>query len=245
MLNALYSTIHECGHGLYEQGFAEAHHGTELAKAPGMGIHESQSRLWENQIGRSAAFWRFFFPIMRRQFPAQLEKYDADRAYRAVNRVKASFIRVDADEMTYNLHIMLRFDLEAALISGDLKAKDVPGAWNEKMQNYLGVTPPTSSQGCLQDIHWAAAGIGYFPSYTIGNVYAAQLIQKYESEHKNLWSDVEKGEFAPLLNWLREKVHRRGQTADADEIIRDATGKALDPEPLINYLGMKYRALSR
>lgn len=243
LLNALYSTIHETGHGLYEQGFDPAHAGTELANAPGMGIHESQSRLWENQIGRSRAFWQWFLPIAREYFPTQLAKASVDEVHRAVNRVAPGPIRVDADEMTYNLHILLRFELETALISGELAAADVPGAWNDRMEKYLGLRPENDRLGCLQDIHWPSAAIGYFPSYTIGNVYSAQLMAQYERENPKLWDDVAEGRFAPLLDWLRAKVHRRGQTVSADQIVLDATGSGLDPEPLLAYYRTKYGAL--
>jgi carboxypeptidase Taq len=243
VLNAFYSTIHECGHALYEQGFDPAHHGSELARAPSMGIHESQSRLWENQIGRSHAFWQKWIDIFREMFPAQLAGIGVKDVHKAVNKVKPGMIRVDADELTYNLHVLLRFEIESALVHGELSVRDLPGVWNERMNRYLGLTPKNDTEGCMQDIHWPSGAFGYFPSYTIGNAYAAQLMKRYESEHPAVWDDVARGDHAPLLSWLREKVHRRGHLMTAEETIEAATGSGLDPEPLIAYLQKKYGEL--
>lgn len=240
LLDSLSSSIHEAGHAMYEQGFDRADDGTELAKAPGMGIHESQSRLWENQIGRSRAFWAHVLPIAARVFPEQLGTATVDDAHWAMNVVRPSLIRVDADEVTYNLHIILRFELEEALIGGRLSVAELPAAWNERIRSLLGVAPAHDGEGCLQDIHWAGAAFGYFPSYTIGNIYAAQLLAAYERAHPRLWSDVESGRFAPLLGWLRENVHRRGQHESADSIIAQATGSGLDPQPFLDYLSRKF-----
>ncbi|MEQ9500357.1 MAG: carboxypeptidase M32 [Deltaproteobacteria bacterium] len=243
LTTSIFSTIHECGHGLYEQGFDSAHVRTSLAAAPSMGLHESQSRLWENQIGRSLPFWRRYLPVLAEHFGAQLEGVTPEQFYGAVNRVERSFIRTEADEVTYNLHIALRYELERALLSGDLAPKDLPGAWNEKMEKYLGVTPPDDAHGCLQDIHWAWGAIGYFPTYSIGNLYSAQLLAAYEAERPELWDDVEAGDFARLLSWLREKVHRLGYRYDAEEIVRRATGSGLQVAPLVDALRAKYRPL--
>ncbi len=237
---SIFSTIHECGHGLYEQGFDPAHARTSLAAAPSMGLHESQSRLWENQIGRSLPFWRRNLPGLREAFPGQLDDVTPEQFFGAVNRVERSFIRTEADEVTYNLHIALRYELERALLSGALAAKDLAGAWNEKMQAYLGVTPPDDAHGCLQDIHWAWGAIGYFPTYSIGNLYSAQLLAAYEAERPELWSDVEAGDFARLLEWLRAKVHRLGHLYDAEDVVRRATGEGLLVRPLVEALEKKY-----
>lgn len=241
--SAIFSTIHECGHGLYEQGFARDHDRTTLAAAPSMGIHESQSRLWENQIGRSRAFWAHYLPMLKASFPTQLAKVDLEAFHRAINVVEPSLVRVEADEVTYNLHIIVRFELEQALLSGDLPVAELPAAWNAKMKEVLGVTPAHDAEGCMQDIHWAWGAIGYFPTYTLGNLYAAQLVHAYERHHPGLWDDVAKGNFAPLLGWLRANIHRRGFTASAQQIVGDAVGGPLEIESFLGYLRHKYHAL--
>jgi carboxypeptidase Taq len=242
-LSAIYSTIHECGHGLYEQGFPKAWHRTTIAEAPSMGIHESQSRLWENQVGRSRAFWQYFFPIFRDTFPEQTKNVALDEIYAAVNRVAATPIRVEADEVTYNLHILLRFELEVALVAGDLSPRDVPGAWTEKMKKYLGIAPKDDAEGCLQDIHWAWGAVGYFPTYSIGNLYSAQLMAAYERAHPSVWSDIEHGRFSPLRDWLRAHVHTRGYLKSAAETVKDAVGADLEVRPFLDYLAKKYGEL--
>lgn len=242
-ISAIFSTIHECGHGLYEQGFARDHDRTTLAAAPSMGIHESQSRLWENQIGRSRAFWAHYLPMLKASFPTQLAKVDLEAFHRAINLVQPSLIRVEADEVTYNLHIIVRFELEQALLSGDLAVPDLPAAWNAKMKEVLGVVPAHDSEGCMQDIHWAWGAIGYFPTYTLGNLYSAQLIHAYERHHPGLWDEVKNGDFAPLLGWLRANIHRRGFTASAQQIVSEAVGGPLEIESFLGYLRKKYQAL--
>jgi carboxypeptidase Taq len=239
-LSAIFSTIHECGHGLYEQGFRSDIHRTALAEAPSAGIHESQSRLWENVIGRSRPFWNHYFPLFQRAFPAQTAGVDAEGFYRAVNFVEASPIRVEADEVTYNLHILVRFELELAMIEGQLAVRDLPAAWNEKMQKYLGFKPAHDGEGCLQDIHWGWGSFGYFPTYSVGNLYAAQLVDAYEREHPAVWQDVGGGRFGLLLAWLRDKVHRQGHLKPAETVIKEATGEGLSVTPFLNYLARKY-----
>lgn len=243
LLSALYSTIHECGHGLYEQGFAPEHHRTNLAEAPSMGIHESQSRLWENQIGRSRAFWRRYLPIVAEAFPGELAGVSPEAMYRAVNVVEATPIRVESDEVTYNLHILVRFELELQLFDETLPVADLPAAWAEKMKSYLGIVPKDDTVGCLQDIHWAWGAFAYFPTYSIGNLYSAELIAAYERTHPELWGDVEAGRFAPLLGWLRAHVHARGHLTSAVETIRGATGHGLRVAPFLEYLRRKYGEL--
>jgi carboxypeptidase Taq len=241
--NAIFSTIHECGHGLYEQGFDPEHHRTPLGVAPSMGIHESQSRLWENQVGRSRPFWQHYLPVLKARFPGVVDGVGLEAFYRAVNLVEPSFIRTEADEVTYNLHILLRFELEQALLRGDLPIAELPGAWRAQMKADLGVVPETDAEGCLQDIHWAWGAIGYFPTYTLGNLYAAQLMAAYEAAHPSVWADVAEGRFAPLLEWLRAKIHRRGFTAMAGEIVADAVGAPLQVAPLARYLRAKFEPL--
>lgn len=244
-LSALYSTIHECGHGLYEQGFPAAWHRTTLAEAPSMGIHESQSRLWENQVGRSRAFWAYCRPLLSEAFPGQAGQATIDELYRWVNTVAASPIRVEADEVTYNLHILLRFELEQALLSGDLPVADLPAAWAEKMPAYLGIAPQDDAEGCLQDIHWAWGAIGYFPTYTLGNLWAAQLMAAYERERPQVWEDIAGGRFAPLLAWLRAGIHQKGHLASAADTVKAVTGTDLDTGALLDYLRAKYGELYR
>lgn len=243
LFSALTGSIHEGGHALYEQGFALEDRRTPLAQAPSLGIHESQSRLWENLIGRSLPFWRHYTPLLQGVFDGQLEKVAPVQIYRAINKVQPSLIRVEADECTYNLHIVLRFELELALIEGDLEVGDVPAVWNTKMRDYLGVEPPNDSLGCLQDIHWSHGSMGYFPTYTLGNLYAAQLFEKILIDLPDLWSRVEAGDFEPLLSWLRVHVHRHGRRKQAVEIVRDATGKEPSAEPFLTYLESKYGEL--
>lgn len=243
LLSALFSTIHECGHGLYEQGFDPKFYRTYVAMAPSMGIHESQSRLWENIVGRSRPFWQHYLPELKKVFPEQLEKVDLDAFHRAVNLVEPSLIRTESDEVTYNLHILVRFELELAMFAGDLEVSALPEAWNQRMEEYLGVRPPTDAKGCMQDIHWAFGAFGYFPTYSIGNLYSAQLMDAYQKAHPGIWDDVAAGQFEPLLTWLREKIHRRGHTASADEIVRDATGQSLSVKPFLAYLEKKFGAL--
>ena len=243
---AFFGILHEAGHGIYEQGLDPDAFGTPLGSACSLGIHESQSRLWENQVGRSRPFWDYFFPKARQEFPAALGDVAADDFVFAVNEVRPSFIRVEADEATYNLHIILRFELEQALLTGDLKPADVPAAWNEKSQKMFNLTPPNDAQGCLQDIHWSMGGIGYFPTYTLGNLYAAQFM---EQARRDLGSDgslddqFRRGEFGRLKGWLNEKVHRPGQRWRANELCRRVTGEPLRHQPLIAYLRSKYGPL--
>ena len=243
LMSSISSTVHECGHALYEQGFDPAHYRTYLAAAPSMGIHESQSRLWENMVGLSRPFWVHYLPELKKAFPSQLDGIDLDTFWRGINRVKPSLIRVDADEVTYNLHIVVRFELEQAMVAGDLKVADLPTAWNDRMTALLGVTPPDDAQGCLQDIHWASGAFGYFPTYSLGNLYAAQLFAAFSRDHGASDADFEAGRFGPLRTWLRDKIHRRGHTASAQTIVADAVGGPLSVAPFLDYLRAKYSAV--
>ena len=241
--DAFFSILHEAGHGLYDQGLDAGHYGTPMGEAASLGIHESQSRLWENFVGRSRAFWEYWLPRARQAFPEALAGVDLDGLVFAVNEVRSSFIRVDADEATYNLHIVLRFELEQALIVGDLAAADLPVAWNERMVRYLGCAPPDDAQGCLQDIHWSGGSFGYFPTYTLGNLYAAQFFAKAQAELGDLGEQFRRGEFLPLREWLREKIHRPGQRSRAAELVAAVTGEPLNPAYLLRHLREKLGAL--
>ncbi len=240
---ALFGTLHEAGHAMYEQGVSSAYDRSPLGRAVSLGIHESQSRLWENLVGRSRGFWHWAYPKVQETFPAQLGKTSLDDFYAAVNRVEPSLIRVEADEVTYNLHIMIRFELELALLEGGLAVEDLPEAWNAKYQDYLGVTPPDDALGCLQDIHWAIGMFGYFPTYTLGNLISVQLYEAAVTALPTLETDIERGEFAGLLGWLREHIHSHGSRYEPAELLRRATGSDLDAGPYIAYLNRKFRDL--
>jgi carboxypeptidase Taq len=235
---ALYSTLHETGHGLYEQGLDAAAWGTPRGQSCSLGIHESQSRLWENQVGRSEAFWRQLLPTARAHFPA-LAGVSLEAVLLAVNAAQPSLIRTEADEVTYNLHIILRFELERALLDGSVPVAELPAVWREKMQEYLGVVPQHDRDGVLQDVHWASGAIGYFPTYTLGNIYAAQLTQAAEQALGSLDAVLASGEFSALLAWLRVHVHRLGMTYRAPALIRAATGQPPTPQPLLEHLERK------
>jgi len=241
--SAFFGILHEVGHGLYEQGLDPAHHGEPLGEAVSLGVHESQSRLWENAVGRSKAFWEHWLPLARRVFREPLHGVKLEVFHAAINRVEPSLIRVEADEVTYNLHILIRFELEQALISDSLTIDDLSDAWAAKSLDYLGITPPDDAQGCLQDIHWAAGLVGYFPTYTLGNLYAAQLYDRADNELGGLEPAFARGDFEGFLTWLREKIHRNGQRYRAAELIRLATGSPLDHQPLVRSLKQKYEPI--
>ncbi len=241
--DAFFGILHEAGHGIYDQGLDPEAFGTPLGSAVSLGIHESQSRLWENQVGRSRAFWEHFFPLARNVFWDALQDATLDDFVFAINEVQPSFIRVEADEATYNMHIILRFELEQALVTGDLAPADVPAAWNEKFEQFFLLKPPTHALGCLQDIHWSMGGIGYFPTYTLGNLYAAQFMEKARADLGDLDADFRRGEFGRLKGWLNEKVHRPGQQFRAGELCRRVTGQPLSCRPLLAYLRNKYSGL--
>lgn len=240
---AFFGILHETGHGLYDQGLRVEHYGLPLGHFVSMGIHESQSRLWENLVGRSRAFWEHFYPQAQQVFPAALCDVALGDFHFAINDVRPSLIRVEADEVTYNLHIIIRFELEQALIGGDLTVADLPGAWKEKYQQYLGIEPPNDADGVLQDIHWSAGLFGYFPTYSLGNLYAAQLFAQADADLGGLGQQFARGEFQPLLSWLREKIHHQGQRYTAGQLIERVTGKPLGHADLINYLLVKMEPL--
>jgi carboxypeptidase Taq len=241
---ALSSTLHEAGHGLYEQGLPKAEFpGQPLSEAASLGIHESQSRLWENLVGRSRAFWEWALPEVRAAFGDAVGTPSVDEVFRAMNRVRPTLIRVDSDEATYNLHIMLRFDLERALLAGDLAVGDLPEAWNRRMREDLGLEVPDDRRGALQDIHWSMAAIGYFPTYTLGNLFAAQFWEALRRDVPELEARIARGEFGEVLGWLRERIHRHGRRFSASELCERATGRPLSAEPFTAYLEGKLRPL--
>ncbi len=237
---AFFGTLHEAGHGMYEQGLASAAFGTPMGEAVSLGIHESQSRLWENFVGRSRPFWQHFFSAAQQAFPEALSGVSLNNWVAAINDVRPSFIRVEADEVTYNLHIMLRFELEQPLISGDLKPADVPAAWNEKFQSDFGIVPPDAAHGCLQDVHWSMGLIGYFPTYSLGNMYAAQFYDAAQRDLGDLSTLFAQGNFRPLLDWLRKNIHARGKQLRANRLVENVTGQSLSHKPLIANLRHKF-----
>jgi carboxypeptidase Taq len=241
--DAFFGILHEAGHGIYEQGLVPDHYGTPAGSPASLGIHESQSRLWENQVGRSRPFWEHFFPRAQQTFSQALRDVGLEDFVFAINEVQRSFIRVEADEATYNMHIILRFELEQALLSGDLQPAQVPAAWNEKFQKSFGLMPSTPALGCLQDIHWSMGGLGYFPTYTLGNLYAAQFMEQARQDLDDLDGDFRRGEFSRLKGWLNEKIHRPGHCNSAADLCRQVTGKPLGHQPLMNYLRRKYSEL--
>jgi carboxypeptidase Taq len=237
---ALFGTIHESGHGMYSQGHPEAFEGTPLWGGASPGMHESQSRLWENLVARSLPFWEHFLPELKAAFPGRLDGVDLDAFYRAVNRVYPSLIRVEADEVTYNLHILLRFELENDLLEGRLRAQDVPAAWNAKMREYLGIEVPSDADGALQDVHWSGVSFGGFPSYTLGNLIGAQLMAAARRELPDLDREFAAGRFQSLHGWLTENVYAQGRKYTPDELLRRTTGEGLSARPWIEYVRRKF-----
>jgi len=239
-LDGLFGTMHETGHGLYEHGVARELERTPLAHGASLGFHESQSRMWENMVGRSRPFWQYFFPQLRATFPDALAGATADDWYRSVNWVEPSLIRVEADEATYNLHIILRFELEQELLAGSIELEQLPEIWNQRMRDYLGVEPPDDALGVLQDMHWAVGAIGYFSTYALGNVISGQLWEKVTAEIPDLHDQFARGEFGALAAWLRETLWRHGRKFTPRELIERITGGGLDPEPYLRYLRGKH-----
>ena len=242
-LQSISGVIHETGHALYEQGLPAAQFGTPLGEAVSLGIHESQSRLWENLVGKGRPFWVYFYPLLQKEFPAQLRNVPLDTFYRAMNTVEPSFIRVEADEVTYNLHIVLRFEIERALIEGDIAVEDLPRIWNSKMKELLLLDVPDDSLGVLQDVHWSFGGIGYFPTYSLGNLYSAQFFAAARRALPALDAEMARGDFGSLLRWLRENIHSHGKFYSAQELVKKATGEALNSKYFADYITRKYGEL--
>lgn len=235
----LFGTMHECGHALYEMGINPAYERTALEGGASLAVHESQSRLWENLVGRSLPFWEHFYPRLQEYFP-QLSGVSLDKFYKGINKVEPSLIRVEADEATYNLHIMLRLELEIALIEGTVAVKDLPQVWNAKMQEYLGVTPPNDAEGVLQDVHWSNGYLGYFATYALGNLISAQLWEAIHRDIPDLDDQIRAGRFDALLSWLREKIHRHGRKYEPQELVERVTGSRIDAAPYLRYLNAKF-----
>jgi carboxypeptidase Taq len=236
----LFGTMHETGHALYEQGVGHTWSRTMLEGGASLGLHESQSRMWENLVGRSLPFWEHFYPRLQERFKTQLGNITLQQFYRAINKVQPSNIRVEADEATYNLHIMLRLELEIALLEGSVVVKDLPEIWNAKMKDYLGVTPPNDAQGVLQDIHWSGGMLGYFSTYALGNLISAQLWEKFKTLNPDLDDQLRQGDFSQLLSWLRVKIHQYGRKYEPQELVERVTGSRIDPAAYILYLKTKY-----
>lgn len=239
--SALMSSMHEGGHALYEQNITEKISETLLCTGTSTGIHESQSRFWENIIGRSRTFWEKYYKDLQKLFPEQLNGVTLDSFYRAINKVEPSLIRIEADEVTYNLHIMVRYEIEKALINREIKVSDLPDVWNEKMKEYMGLVPQNNAKGVLQDVHWAGGDFGYFPSYTLGNIYSAQFFNTARKEIKDFDALIEKGELIKIKEWLSEKIHKHGKLLEPAEILMQVTGEEINPKYLIDYLENKYK----
>lgn len=241
--DAFYSILHEAGHGIYDQGLPREQYGLPTGAAVSMGIHESQSRMWENEVARSRPFWEHFYPRAQEVFPGALANVPLADFYGAINDVRPSLVRVDADEVTYNLHVLVRFELEMALVEDNLRAADLPGAWKEKYRHYLGIEPTTDTEGVLQDIHWSAALFGYFPTYALGNLYAAQIFAQAHNDLDDVDGQFRRGEFAPLREWLRANIHTHGRRYAPAELVQRITGKPLSHEALMEHLSVKFGEL--
>jgi carboxypeptidase Taq len=239
----LFGTMHETGHALYEQGVGHTWSRTMVESGASLALHESQSRLWENLVGRSLPFWEHFYPRVQELFPSQLKNVKLEQFYKGINKVQPSLIRVEADEATYNLHIMLRLELEIAMIEGKVAVKDLPDLWNTKMQEYLGVTPPNDAKGVLQDIHWSGGMLGYFSTYALGNIISVQLWERFLEYNPELDDQIRKGDFSALLSWLRVKIHQYGRKYEPQELVQRVTKAKIDSAPYVRYLNKKYRAI--
>jgi carboxypeptidase Taq len=242
--DAFFSVLHEAGHALYEQGLDKANHfGEPIATSVSLGIHESQSRMWENLVGRSRSFWKHFFPKAKAAFGDIVKDVSEEQWVFAVNDIRPSFIRTESDEATYNLHVLIRFEMELAILTEELKIEDVPAAWNEKYKKYLGITPPDDAKGCMQDVHWSAGLVGYFPTYTLGNLYSAQFFEQARKDLGDLDAMFARGEFKTLLTWLRKNIHSQGSRYTPRELVKKVTGEDLKADALLTHLRNKAREL--
>jgi carboxypeptidase Taq len=240
---ALFGTLHECGHASYELGVDPKYDRGALAGGASLAVHESQSRMWENLVGRSNPFWQHFYPRLQEVFPSQLGNVSLDAFYKGINKVQPSLIRVEADEATYNLHIMLRLELEIALMEGSLAVKDLPEAWNTRFEEYLGLTPPDNAKGVLQDVHWSGGMVGYFSTYALGNLISAQIWERLNADIPDLPEQIRQGEFSNWLGWLRSNIHCYGSKYEPQELVQRVTGSKIDPAPYMRYLTEKYRRI--
>lgn len=238
-----WSCIHETGHGLYEQGLPEEYYGLPLGEYASLSIHESQSRLWENHIGRSLDWWEYNYPLLQRTFPGQLKDISVGQFYKGINKTGASLIRTEADEVSYHFHVMIRYELEKSLIEGNLSVADIPAYWNQQYAAYLGVKVPDDKRGCLQDVHWSHGSFGYFPTYSLGSFYGAQLFAAAEDQDNTIRSGIKKGDTAPLLAWLRRQIHSQGRRYTSEELCLHATGQTLDIKHFLHYLLDKYNKI--
>ena len=243
LMSNIFAILHEGGHALYEMGLPQNQYGTPLGDARSLGVHESQSRWWETRIGLSKPFWQYFFPLLKETFRGPLEHITLDDFYRAINKVHPSFIRIEADEVTYPLHVILRFELEKGLIEGSLNIRDIPEAWNTKMEEYLGLIPSTNTEGCLQDIHWSMGAFGYFPTYTLGNLYAAHLFEAFAKDHPDWEKHVAAGQLDFIKLWLHERIYQHGKRYTTQELLKQATGKEFSADSYLHYLKHKYATL--
>ena len=239
-LFAFSSTVHEAGHALYQLGLPEEYKDTVIFRGASFGLHESQSRFWENMIAKNTLFWKFYFKFFKKTFNEQLKNTSLEQWYQYDSNVKPSLIRIEADEVTYCLHIILRFEIEMGLIEGSIKVKDLPKIWNKKMKELLGVEPKNDSEGVLQDVHWSGGAFGYFPSYAIGTIYAAQLFDALSKKHPEVKEQIQKGDFSMISKWLKENVHKYGRSLNADDIIKKVCGEGLNIDVYIKYLRKKY-----
>jgi carboxypeptidase Taq len=241
--SALFSTLHEAGHAIYEQGVSPTLERTPLSTGCSLALHESQSRMYENLVGRSYEFWQHFYPRLQELFPSELGNVNLDSFYKGINKVEPSLIRVEADEATYNLHIMLRLELEIALMEGNLEVQDLPEAWSGRMEEFLGLIPPDDKMGVLQDVHWSSGYFGYFSTYALGNLVSVQLWNCIQKEIPNIKEQIGRGDFSQLLGWLRENIHQHGAKFEPQELVARVTGSKIDPQPYVGYLQDKYRQI--
>ena len=241
---SFFSTIHEAGHALYELGMPKKEYkDTVISDSPSLGLHESQSRFWENMISKNIFFWKHFYPIFEKMRPDNFNDISFEKWYQIVNLVKPSFIRVEADELTYCLHVILRFEIETDMMEDKIDVKELPNIWNEKMDEMFGITPKSDVEGVLQDMHWSGGNIGYFPTYAIGSIYSAQIYNQIKKENKNMQYEIQNGEFKNILNWLRKNIHQYGRIMMADEIIKNCCGEGLNSKLFVDYLKDKYLSM--
>jgi carboxypeptidase Taq len=238
--NMTWSCIHEGGHALYEQGLPTEEYGLPLSEYCSLSIHESQSRLWENNVGRGKAFWQYNLPLLKKYFPTQFQNITPEQFYKGINKVQPSLIRTEADELTYHFHVMIRYDIEKMLIDGSIKTKDIPAYWNEHYQKYLGIQVPDDKQGCLQDVHWSHGSFGYFATYSLGSLYAAQLYATFTKQNPSFEKEVALGNTADLLQWLRQQIHQYGRYYTSEALCSKATGETLDSKYFMDYAAKKY-----